>query len=203
MRGEAPAGFPSRSVRARYGSTPKPAGAEIKVSLRAACRSRVALSRDRATKFGRAWEGRSFVDTSESVLMSRTQKSSPPMLIYFRSVFDEHPGCVEIMVVLHPSWVFKLRPRLAFTKPDTRAGRKPPIYLYALLRRAQLGPMTAAPAKGRDPGLRGRVAVVGCSTKPRSSSKATFYPLCFTCKSAQKESRRADLRTADLISYYE
>src|SRR5215208_1535217 len=47
---------------------PKPAGAEIKVSLRPASRSRVAVSRGRATSFGRAWECRSLVDTSESVI---------------------------------------------------------------------------------------------------------------------------------------
>src|SRR5215207_6223395 len=45
---------------------PKPAGAEIKVSLRPASRSRVAISRGRATEAGRAWEGRSLVNTSES-----------------------------------------------------------------------------------------------------------------------------------------
>jgi hypothetical protein len=51
-----------------------------------------------------------------------------------------------------------------------------------VLRQIQLGPSRSPPAKGRGPGLRGGVAVVGCSTKPRSSSSASFCPLCFTCK---------------------
>src|SRR5215208_3891869 len=50
---------------------------------------------------------------------------------------------------------------------------------------AQLGPMTSAPAEGHELSLRGRVAVVGCSTKLRSLSKIPFHPLCFTCKSQQ------------------
>src|SRR5919107_3482364 len=46
--------------------------------------------------------------------------------------------------------------------------------------------MTTAPAQGYELSLRGRVAVVGCSTKLRSLSKTSFHPLCFTCKSQEK-----------------
>src|SRR5687768_17271952 len=63
--------------------------------------------------------------------------------------------------------------------------------------------MTTAPAEGRDPEFRGGVGVVGCSTKPRSSSRTSSHPLCFPCKSVQIESRRADLRTAYPCSRYE
>src|ERR671917_2896172 len=47
---------------------PKPAGVEISVSLRLGSRSSFAVRRDRATSFGRVWEGRSLVDTSESLV---------------------------------------------------------------------------------------------------------------------------------------
>jgi hypothetical protein len=40
---------------------------------------------------------------------------------------------------------------------------------------------------------------VGCSTKPRSSFSASFCPLCFPCKLAQKESRRADSNRLPLL----
>ena len=65
--------------------------------------------------------------------------------------------------------------------------------------RTQLEPMTTTSTEERDLRLRRRVAVAGCSTKPRSLSRVPFYPLCIPCKSGQKkESRRADSRTADL-----
>src|ERR671915_848874 len=68
---ETQATYPSLPARSLNHSTskvvlPKPAGAEIKVSLRPGSRSRVAVSRGRATRFGRARENRSLVDTSES-----------------------------------------------------------------------------------------------------------------------------------------
>ena len=45
---------------------PKPAGAERSVSLRPASRVEPLVSRGRATSLGRACDGRSLVDTSES-----------------------------------------------------------------------------------------------------------------------------------------
>jgi hypothetical protein len=45
---------------------PKPAGAEMRVSLRSASGSSLVVNRGRATSFRRAWEGRSLVDTSLS-----------------------------------------------------------------------------------------------------------------------------------------
>src|SRR5215207_7739354 len=45
---------------------PKPAGAEINISLRPASGSSLAISRGRATRFGRVWKGRNLVDTSVS-----------------------------------------------------------------------------------------------------------------------------------------
>jgi hypothetical protein len=45
--------------------------------------------------------------------------------------------------------------------------------------------MTRAPAEGHDLSLRGRVAVVGCSTKLQSLSKIPFRLLCFPCKSQE------------------
>src|ERR671916_3234454 len=70
---ESQATYPSPPARSLNHSTskvvlPKPAGAEIKVSLRPGSRSRLAVSRGRATSCGRAWEGRSLVDTSDSVV---------------------------------------------------------------------------------------------------------------------------------------
>ena len=68
---------------------PKPAGADMRVSLRPTSRSSLAVSRGRATSFERACEGRSLVYTSESVVAS----GSPPALILL-------PIGVRIVLVL-------------------------------------------------------------------------------------------------------
>jgi hypothetical protein len=70
---ESQATQPSPPARSLNHSTskvvlPKLAGAEISVSLRLGSRSSFAVRRGRATSLGRAWEGRSLVDTSESLV---------------------------------------------------------------------------------------------------------------------------------------
>ena len=70
---------------------------------------------------------------------------------------------------------FELRPLLLFTEPDTRVDREPSIYLRAALKDTDLDPMTTVPAGGRNPNLRGCVAVRGLGATPERPFRSVFY----------------------------